>query len=247
MSDLYTFDIKRKAGGKSKKTIKTKVIIKRPTLAETEDGEFFYGQKFNEFINAGFLTKAMLSKKMEDIGEGVFSKKETSQMQEIMKQNVEASRIIEFYGEAKDLDEEQTEKLENAKDDFVATQSALYQYQSQLRDQYSQTADAKAEQKLIEWFVFNFSFYEDKIDDKKGLFPIFQGENYDDKRKFYLYISDEATEIKDADLKKAKDIFQESYDTLIRVISIWFNQLGRDQKSIDKALGELFTEEEDGK
>ena len=127
MSDLYTFDIKRKAGWKSKKTIKTKVIIKRPTLAETEDGEFFYGQKFNEFINAGFLTKAMLSKKMEDIGEGVFSKKETSQMQEIMKQNVEASRIIEFYGEAKDLDEEQAEKLENAKDDFVATQSALYQ------------------------------------------------------------------------------------------------------------------------
>ena len=226
MSDLYTFDIKRKAGGKSKKTIKTKIIIKKPSLAQTEDGEFFYGQKFNEFINAGFLTKAMLSKKMEDIGEGVFSKKESSQMQEIMKQNVEASRIIEFYGEAKGLDDE---------------------YQSQLRDQYSQTADSKAEQKLIEWFVFNFSFYEDKIDDKKELFSIFQGENYDDKRNFYLHISDEDTEIKDEDLKKAKDIFQESYDTLIRVISIWFNQLGRDQKSIDKALAELFAEEEDGK
>ena len=66
----------------------------------------------------------------------------------------------------------QKEKLKNAQDDFVATQKRIYEYQESLREQFAQTADAKAEQKLVEWFVFNYSFYEDKVGKEKELFPI---------------------------------------------------------------------------
>jgi len=45
------------------------------------------------------------------------------------------------------------------------------------------------------------------------------------------------------DLKKAKEIFDGSYETLIRVISVWFNKMGTDQKTIDAALKDLFDEE----
>lgn len=247
MNTLYTFNIEReKKSGKSKKKIKNKVVIVKPTVAEVENGEFFYGQKYNEYINAGFLTKAMLSKKMGDLG-GFTSKNDSDVLQRLLMENVEAARIVQFYGEAKNLDKEQKEKLKNAQDDFVSTQKRIYEYQESLREQFAQTADAKAEQKLVEWFVFNYSFYEDKINKEKELFPIFQGESFDDKRSFYLALSDEDTKIDDEDFKKAKEIFDASHETLIRVISIWFNKMGNDQESIDKALKDLFEEEEEEK
>ena len=247
MTNLYSFEIERKnKNSKSKKKNKTKIVIVKPTVAEVENGEFFYGQKYNEYINAGFLTKAMLSKKMGDLG-GFTSKNDSDVLQRLLMENVEAARIVQFYGEAKNLDKEQKEKLKNAQDDFVSTQKRIYEYQESLREQFAQTADAKAEQKLVEWFVFNYSFYEDKINKEKELFPIFQGESFDDKRNFYLALSDEDTKIDDEDFKKAKEIFDASHETLIRVISIWFNKMGNDQESIDKALKDLFEEEEEEK
>ena len=168
MANLYTFEIERKKkNSRSKKKNKTKIVVVKPTVAEVENGEFFYGQKFNEFINAGFLTKAMLSKKMGNLG-GLASKEDSDRLQTLMMENIEAARVVQFYGNAKNLDKEQEEKLKNAQEDFVNTQKEIHEYQELIRDQFSQTADAKAEQRLIEWFVFNFSFYEDTIEDKKG-------------------------------------------------------------------------------
>ena len=246
MKELYSFEVKRKVKrGKSQKTIKNRDIVEKPSFEDVENGEFFYGQKFNELINAGFLTKAMLSKKMENLGGGIASETDLDNMQTLMRENIEASRVIEFYGKAKDLDDEQKEKLKNAEDTYISTQSQMHEYQTNLRDQYSQTADSKAEQKLIEWFVFNFSHYEDAVEGKKDLFPIFQGETYEDKRRFFIHLTDEEEDIKDSDYQKAKEIFDLSHDTLIKVISIWFNKIGTDQKSIAKALKELFTEDEE--
>ena len=42
-----------------------------------------------------------------------------------------------------------------------------------------------------------------------------------------------------------KEIFEESFDTLIRVASIWYNKMGDDQKSIDQALKDLFDLDEE--
>jgi hypothetical protein len=241
MKILYSFPISRKVkSGGSKKTVKNKVCIRKPTPSQVEDGEFFYGQKFNEFINAGFLTKAMLGKRMGNI----MSDNDEDRMETVMLENLEASKVVEFYGGAKDLDEEQSKKLEDAKKKFASTQKEIQEWQMAMSSQYSQTADAKAEQKLIEWFVFNFSYYEDKIDDKIEYFPIFQGETFEDKRAFYLKITDGDEDIKNEDLLKAKEIFDKSYDTLIKAITIWFNKMGEDQKGIDKAMKDLFNENE---
>ena len=90
MKELYTFNIDReiekevpcvrKKGGKQiestkkvKEIISHRIVVEKPSLSEVENAEFFYGQKFNEYINAGFLTRAMLSKKMGDLG-GISSK-----------------------------------------------------------------------------------------------------------------------------------------------------------------------------
>ncbi len=270
MKELYSFDVKRQivkevpcikkdkdgkefeSTKKSKKTIKNRVVFVKPSIPDTEDAEFFYGQKFNEYINAGFLTKAMLAKKMGDNG-GLNSEVASDRMAEIMKKNMEAARVIEFFAGGKNLTEEQRKQLEEAQEDYISTKTEIHEYEVALASQFSQTADSKAEQKLIEWLVLNFSYYEEETDSKedeekkenKGLFPLFEGESYEAKRKSMILLQETDDAGEDVILHKLKRIFDKSFDTLIRVVSIWYNKIGTDQKSIDKALKDLFNEPEE--
>ena len=45
-------------------------------------------------------------------------------------------------------------------------------------------------------------------------------------------------------LHKLKRIFDNAFETLIRAVSIWYNKIGTDHKSIGKAMKELFSSEE---
>ena len=252
MKELYSFFVERdvekevtttrKRGDKTVESTKTvtekkkdRVVFTKPTAAHKEQAEFFYGQKFNEFINAGFLTRAMLRKKMGDIG-GFSSKTDTEDMGKALLEHAEATRIIEFYGERKDLTEEEKAEKEQAQKDALKARHTVEQYESSLNDQFSQTADTKADQKIIEWFVFNFSYYEDEQGEKKELFPIFKGTDYNEKREYYLELCEEEESIP----PKIRAIFQDGFQTLARVASIWYNSLGKDQESIQASLDELF-------
>jgi len=251
MKELYSFEIKReveveiphvkKVKGKTvdttkkvKKDLPYRIVFQKPSKADIEDAEFFYSQKFNEFINLGFLTRAMLNKKMGDNG-GVASKEFSEDLQRLLKENMDASRIVEFYNSAKDLDKEQQKKLEEAKSVIAITQKEIMDYETAISEQFNHTADVKAEHKLYEFFIFNFSFFEETIKGEKKFFPIFEGEGYDEKREFYLYISEDAEDI-DEDTLKNKDIFEESFDKLVKVINVWYRGLGKNQKEIDEIL-----------
>ena len=159
MKEIYSFDVERKVESskpvakkvkgvtvesveKSIKSIKHRVVFAKPSMSMIEEAEFFYGQKFNELINAGFFTKAMLNKKMGDIG-GLSSKTTIESLQKAISDNMEASRVIEFYGASKTLSDEQKEKLEEAKLTFSSTKSQVIDYEQAVRSQFSQTADVK--------------------------------------------------------------------------------------------------------
>lgn len=258
MKELYTFVVERKiekeetylkkSKGQSveatRKVIESKphrIVLAKPNHGDIEDAEFFYGQKYNELINAGFLTKAMLAKKMGDSG-GMSSKLTSDRINRLFLDNMEASKTVEFFSGSKNLTEEQKEQLKQAEETFIGSKKELAEYEEMMNAQFRQTADAKAEQKLIEWLVFHFSYYEDEIDEKKQLFPVFKGDDYEEKREFYLTLAGDEEDIDDAPTIKVKKIYDESFNTLIRAINIWYNKMGTDQESIDKVLKELFDE-----
>lgn len=259
MKEIYSFDVERKVESskpvakkvkgvmvesveKTVKSIKHRVVFAKPSMSMIEEAEFFYGQKFNELINAGFFTKAMLNKKMGDIG-GLSSKTTVESLQKAIVDNMEASRVIEFYGESKTLTDEQKEKLDEAKNTFAATKNQVMEYEQAIRSQFSQTADVKAEQKLIEWLVFQLSYYEEDVDGKKELFPLFEGDSFDEKRAIYLELCEVLEDIDNPNLYKAKAIFDESFKTLVRVASIWYNKIAEKPEDIKKAMEDMFSEE----
>jgi hypothetical protein len=259
MKEIYSFDVARKVESskpvakkvkgvmvesveKSIKEIKHRVVFAKPSMSMIEEAEFFYGQKFNELINAGFFTKAMLNKKMGDIG-GLSSKTTVESLQKAIVDNMEASRVIEFYGESKTLTDEQKEKLDEAKNIFAATKNQVMEYEQAIRSQFSQTADVKAEQKLIEWLVFHLSYYEEDVDGKKELFSLFEGDSFEEKRAIYLDLCEALEDLDNPNLYKAKAIFDESFKTLVRVASIWYNKIAEKPEDIKKAMEDMFSEE----
>lgn len=225
---------------KTKKKVDNKVIVYKPTISDIEKAEFFFGQKYNEYINAGFLTKGML--------EGMMTKNSTDlvddQLKEALLQNIDASKVIEFYGGSKTLTEDQKNKLREAEEKKAEAEAVIVRFEATLRDQYSQTADVKAENKMIEWFIFNFSYYEEEVDGKKEVFPIFGGINFDQKRDFFLEVSEEKDEIEDEDVLAVKDVFDNSFDKITKVINLWYNKMGKNQEEIEESLKTVFGENE---
>ena len=188
----------------------------------------------------------MLAKKMESMGGSVISEPNQKELNKLILENIEASRVIEFYGAAKNLTEAQKAELEEAKQVYVSTKKTITEYEIYIRDQFSQTADAKAEQKLIEWFVFNFSFYQEEIEGERQYFPVFKGDNYKSKRESFLELSDPDNEDNtDPAFIKHKAIFDAAYTTLIRVVTIWYNKMGDNKEAIDKTIAELFRDEDE--
>jgi hypothetical protein len=253
MKELYSFDIARDIVTKTpytKKTKKgeveafrnkttkknTKIVIEKPSISEIEKAEFFFGQKYNEYINAGFLTKAMLLNKIGEAGTSSISEEVRNAVTEYL----EASRVIEFYEGADKLTEDQEKKLNEAKKKFAETQMLVHEHESNVRGQYSQTAETKAEEKMIEWFIFNFSYYEDEADGEKTYFPLFEGNNFEEKRAFFLELSEDKEDIDRSDVLNAKDVFDESFDTIAKAVNIWYNKLGSNKKEIDAKIKEIF-------
>jgi hypothetical protein len=260
MKDLYSFVIKRKLKEKvtyekenkkgdiveafktKTKTLTNRVMFSKPSFADIEDAEFFYGQKYNDFINSGYLTRLMLNKKIGDIG-GSSSKLSEEVIQKAFLDNMEAAKVIEFYEGQKGLEEEQEQKLNEAKEAFAISQKTVADFEEFHRSQYNQTAEAKAEQKLIEWFIFNFSFYEDEVDGKKETFPLFVGDDYEERRAHYLVLCEDEEDIEDKSLLTNKGIFDSSFETLARVSNIWYNKMGSNQEEIEEVLAQLFENE----
>ena len=166
MKELYSFPIKRKvkqkvsvekenAKGKIVETFKTKtktvsnrIVFAKPSFADIENAEFFYGQQYNDFINAGYLTRFLLNNKIGDSG-GSSSKLSSEIINKAFVDNMEAAKVIEFYEGQKDLNEEQKKELEEAKEMFAETQRTVAEFEQFYQIQYNQTAEAKAEQKLM--------------------------------------------------------------------------------------------------
>lgn len=253
MKELYSFDITRDIVTKTpytkktkkgeveafkNKTIKkkTKIVIEKPRVSDVEKAEFFFGQKYNEYINAGFLTKSMLLSRIGENGTSEVSEDVANAVTEYL----EASRVIQFYSGAEKLTDDQQKKLDEAKKKFAETQMLVHEHETNIRGQYSQTAETKAEEKMIEWFIFNFSYYEDEVDGENAYFPLFEGNNFEEKRAFYLELSESKEDIEREDVLNSKDIFDESFDMIAKAINIWYNKLASNKEDIDAKIKEIF-------
>ena len=170
-----------KVTSKIKTTVPVKLAIKKPTRSLFDEAELFYGVRLSEGIKAGLLTRALLAKRFNNDG-GVLSDEEQKEYNEL---------YIEFFNlqsefqklSIKEESIRSDEEKENLKIVIAKMNDArerLQKYEMAQANLFEQTAENRARNKTIMWWVLQLSLIQG--DDKKFK-ELFQDGNYEDKLK----------------------------------------------------------------
>lgn len=194
---------------KVKKNIPIKIIIKKPNRSLFDEAELFYGVKISEGIKAGLLTRALLAKRINNDG-GIFSNEEQ------IEYSGSYVRLFELQNEFQkltsiDKDQRTTEdadKLSSIMKDIEETREKIQNFEITQSNLFDQTAENRARNKTIIWWLLYLSYIEDENGNIK---PFFNEGGYYEKLKFYDKVEEE-------DLEFEKKVIQK----LVYLISFWY-------------------------
>jgi hypothetical protein len=223
---IYNFETKSKDGD-----IKKYAILKASRRLR-EDGELFYSVEVSKFARAGVLPKAAWNTILSN-GGGTISDKEREIYGNLLinfrdksfeLQSILIKNITERSEKEKKRSDELLEELEDIKKEIQTFESSQVSI-------FENTAESKARNKSILWWVLNLSY--EKVDDEYS--PIFEGETFDSKLDLY-------------------DAFEEDYEKYEFILGVlrrftylttlWF--LGRANKESEfKYFDDLFLEEKE--
>ena len=240
MKELYSFTINkeieieesessRNENGEEVKTIKkvkknepVKVVVKKPTRNLFDEAELFYGVTLSEGIKSGLLTRALLAKRINNDG-GVFSDDEqveySSSYVKLFELQNEFQKVSLIDKDKRSEDEKKQlllvmQDIENIREkiqNFEIAQSSLFE----------QTAENRARNKTIIWWLLNLSYIEDN-----GEFKALFGEgSYREKLEVY-------DNIEDQDLDFEKRVIQK----LVYLISFWYMGRASSKEEFDNLL-----------
>jgi len=190
---------------KVKKEVPFKFFLRRPTRAMTDEAELYYGVRLADGIKAGLLTRALLEKRFENDG-GTRSDDENLQYKII------TEKLKKFYEEqSKIIDIVEKKRTASQKKRLTELEEEVRPVRRELRDLqmvedslYEETAESRARNKVILWWMLHLAHAEqdgkdveffgsgdfdaklkryDDIDEGEDLFEIITA------RKFAYYVS----------------------------------------------------------
>ena len=198
MNTLYEFDVirniteeyeeKSKNDKGEEVTIKktrrekkpSKFVIRKPNRRLYEDGELFYAVKLGEGVKAGLLTKAFIVKKFQNSTDEGDENRERQEYAELY------YKLLRYQEELEKL----RLNLENEDEDYRAkkaaecvaniqsTQAKIQEYELAQNNLFDQTAEKRAQNQTIMWWVLHSAY---SLDEKGDYEPIFGEGDYDNR------------------------------------------------------------------
>jgi hypothetical protein len=181
---LYEFDAKnilKKEDG-SQETLIKKFAILKPNRRLREDGELFYAAETSRFAKAGVLPKAAWGTILSN-GGGSISEREREQYGTLLLKFRDLSFelqsiLIKGEGEKTEAEKLRSNELINDLDDI---RRDIQNFESSQIAIFENTAEAKARNRTILWWVMNLSYKQDG----EKYEPVFKGESFEDKLSDY--------------------------------------------------------------
>lgn len=193
-----------------KETKPIKFFIKKPNRRLYDEAELFYGVKMSEGIKAGLLTRNLLSKRYEDDG-GAFSEAEKERYSTIYMEIY--AKEAEYQRLQVNLDNKPQELKDRIGQDILLEISELRRELIEIENSqaniFDQTAENRAKNQTIMWWVLSLSFWKEEGREKEEHF--FVGEDYQNKLDTY----DEYEESDD-------DFLNEAIKKLAFFVSFWY-------------------------
>jgi len=171
------------------KTVKTakpiKIAILKPRRNLYESAEIFYAKKIADFMREGLLAYSLVQKRYANDG-GALSEPE-KQLIEDLRDEVTKCKNEYFAFDNADVSEETNTKKNELLVRINDVNSKLSSIENAYADIFDNTAEVKAKNKTIEWWVLHLCYYDL---DGKGYQPIFAGDTHDARFKSYDDIED---------------------------------------------------------
>jgi hypothetical protein len=177
---LYEFDAKNviKKDDGSQETVIKKFALLKPNRRLREDGELFYAAETSRFAKAGVLPKAAWGTILSN-GGGSISDQEREQYGNLLLKFRDLSFelqtiLIKGESERSEAEKLRSDELINDLDDI---RKDIQNFEASQISIFENTAEAKARNRTILWWVMNLSYEKDGDNFKS----IFKGENFEDK------------------------------------------------------------------
>lgn len=200
---------------KVKKEIPHEVIIREPSRRQVEDADMEFSVEMSKCIKRGILTKAMLAKKYSDSG-GLLSEEDSQSLVRLYRELAEVQNNLARLTSKKNKSDEEKAREKKLTDNFATIRKEIVELETSYQSVFNHTADTKAQNKTILWYMLNLSYIKSGDEDEQ---PLFVGETAEEKEDSYYQLDESDDEV--YDLAKEK---------LMTFISFWyFSQNATDQ------------------
>jgi hypothetical protein len=207
-----------------KKVKPTKLAVLKPQRKLYEGAEIFYAKQIADYIKAGLLPYSLVAKRYANDG-GALSEPEKEKLEKLKKESEELElKFFELVGEG--------EKESKARNELLLRINKINTevggIQNAYADIYENTAEMKARNKTIEWWVLHLAYIDE---DDKGYKPLFGDGDLNAKLVIYDDFSDNESEFYNECIKK-----------LSYLISFWFAARAGLTKIDFESMDDLYNE-----
>jgi len=208
------------------KTIPVEITIKLPNRKQVQEAEMVYSIEMSKCIKQGILTKTMLLNKYSDTG-GLVNEKDSTELN---------SNYEKYYGLQVELanlnlkpESERTEEdkqlITDKQSDLIDIRRTIVERETSYLNLFNHTADTKAQNKAILWYVLTLSHYKDSSKNHTDYVPIFAGKTFEEKEETLFSLEE-----------KEDELYEKAYNKLASIISFWFFTGKVDKEEFDKIL-----------
>jgi len=212
-----------------KKPVQHTIRIASPSRRQVEDADMEFSIEMSKCIKKGILTKAMLAKKYSDSG-GLLSEEDSTELIRLYRELTEVQNDLGRSMNKKNKNDKEAKKEEELTESFAAIRKRIVDLETSYQNVFNHTADTKAQNKTILWYMLNLSHVTAPGEEEA---PLFAGKTIEEKEESYYELDENEDEV-----------FDLAREKLMTFISFWYfsqNASEEDFSNLEKDIdsGEL--------
>ena len=159
-----------------------RVILKEPNRRQMEEADMEYSIEMSQCVKKGVLTKAMLAKKYSDSG-GLLAEEDAKKLNTKYAELADLQNSFARLATKTDKDSDEiVEKKDNILAKIASLRRQIIEIETAYSSLFNHTADVKAQNRVIMWYVLNLTYVADGEEDAE---EFFKGNTYEEKESYY--------------------------------------------------------------